>query len=174
MISAEMAADVEVLATELQLERWSPLVWPSEFADDETQCVSWDASTPLRLGWVAHAFGALACGVWATSTRKLIQSWRLSINPLELLASTVAVLLLEEKGLIPGHRQMSLRGENTTACNETNTGIAYSPAMRLALSIFVCLCRQAQVGYWLYMLARSAIESLISRAWRTKLTSSSK
>lgn len=115
MISAEMAEDVSVFATWFEMERRSPLVWSSEFEHPRAEEVSSDAFTPLHLGWVLHAFGTLACLVWTTSTRQLIQSGRISINLLELVASAAPVLLLGENGLIYGNLQISLQSDNTTA-----------------------------------------------------------
>lgn len=111
--------------------------------------VSSETSAALSRAWGAHGFGTLACGTWAHTAQSLIAEGRLSINPLELLASAATVVLLEKIGKLPSHKQVSLCGENSIDCNAANTGIAYSPAMRFALGIFVGVCRKARVRCWI-------------------------
>lgn len=137
MITAEIDHEVDSLVTEIRLEHWTPLVSSPEFSISGAQGVSTDASASLCRGWGAHAFGTIASGTWAPTTLVLINYRRLSINPLELLATEATVVLLDKVGKIPCNRQVVLRGDNFTAYNVSNTGIAYSQAMRFALGVFV-------------------------------------
>lgn len=94
MISVEMANDVAVLAADLRLDQWSTLVCSPKFAQPGAKAVSSVESASLQFSWVSHAFGWLARGLWASSTRAMIQPGRFSINPLEFLTNAAAVLLL--------------------------------------------------------------------------------
>lgn len=67
---------------------------------------------------------------------------RVSIN---MLAAAAALLLLEKGGNLPPSRQITLRGDNTAACNAVNTGVVHSPAMRFALRVFIRVCQQTKV-----------------------------
>lgn len=86
----EKAMKFVEMAADLQFELWSPLVWSPYFSISGEQSISSSASTSLPLSWGVHTFGVLACGVWTNSVLKLMQSGRISINPLELLAYAVA------------------------------------------------------------------------------------
>lgn len=79
----------------------------------------------------------MASGTWEPNTRVLIDSGILSVNRLEILASAVAVFVLDKVGKMPCNMQVALRGDRSTACNVANTGIAYSLAMRFRLGVFV-------------------------------------
>lgn len=122
-------------------------------------------------GWGAHAFGALACGKWSPCTQALSSTGRLSINPLELLASAAAVMLLNKMGKWPGTRQIALIRDNATAGNAANTGIAYRPAMRLALGIYVDICKTTSARRWLVHVGtkENRIADLASRQERNKV-----
>lgn len=45
-----------------------------------------------------------------------------------------------------------MRGDNNTACIAANTGVAYSPAMRFSLRIFMQACETSNVRCWLLQL----------------------
>lgn len=100
-----------------------------------------DAAAFLDGDWGTHAFGTLTVDTWPPSTKKLIESGRISISPLALLTSAATVMLLDKMETNAIYRKNPLRGDNTTVCNAANTGIAYGPAMRFALRIFVGVCK---------------------------------
>lgn len=96
-----------------------------------------ELSGPPSNGWGAHAFDVLAGGVWIAQTKTLLDTVRISISPLELLATAVVVLFVGNEGPTSNDAQLYLPCENTSACEAANTEAAYNPAMRLALNIFV-------------------------------------
>lgn len=147
MISAEMVRDVEVIAEAMHDEHWTPIVSSSNFEFPGSQGVSPDAS--LTRGRGAHAFGELACRTWSSSTQALISDGRLSINPLEMLASAATVLLLDQVGRWPSNLQIALRGDNASSFKAANMGVAIRPALHFALSIFVDVCRTTRARCWL-------------------------
>lgn len=149
MLSKEMAPGVTNIADDVQQERWSPIVNSPEFAFPGLQCFSSHASASLTCTWGFHEFGTIACGNWTQSTQDLIKSWRISINPHELLASAAAIKLLDNSGMNDGWCKVVLRGKKTTAFLAANTGVAYSPSMRFSLRLFVHTCREANVRCWM-------------------------
>lgn len=83
-------------------------------------------------------------GLWARTTRSLIEAGRTSINPLQLLVYATVIVLLDRTARMPNHKQISFRGDYYTACNVANAGIAYRPAIRFALGVFLDVCYVAR------------------------------
>lgn len=95
-----MVSDISLLADDIRLELWMPTVSPPEFAFPGSQGVSSDCPAALCPLWGAKVFGTLSCVISAHTSQSLIADRRLSINPLELLASAGTVLLFD-KGNCP-------------------------------------------------------------------------
>lgn len=119
-----MVEDVESVPDDVRNTQLALLVHSLDFAFPGTKGFSSDASASRECGWGVHAFGSVASGAPTTSTRMLIVDGCISINPLEMLASTVAVVLLGRTGKRGGHQQVALRGDNATASRAANKGIA--------------------------------------------------
>lgn len=153
MISDEMAVDIARLKDRFINQQLAPLISPPDFLFLGTQGISSDASASATLGWAAHAFGSIAYGAWTAGTRRLLRKGRVSINPLELLASAAAVLLLGKQGLVTNKQQVTLRGNNSTAFTAANTVVACTPAMRYALRTFISACQEVGVRCWVLQLS---------------------
>lgn len=144
-----MSIDIAELDSMIKKEQWAPLVSSPEFRFPGMQGIPSDASASVKLGWAAHAFGTLPYGKWTNSTCRMLRKVKISINPLELLASAAAVLLIGMRESNVTNKQITLRGDNLTACTAANTGGAFSPAMRLALRIFTRACQELNIRCWI-------------------------
>lgn len=51
-------------------------------------------------------------------------------------------------------QQVVLRGDSTTACLAANSGVVYSPDIRITLSIFVNACQARNIQYWVLHLGK--------------------
>lgn len=90
-----MATDIAMITTEIALERWKPIFSSPDCAFAGAQGVSSDETASLSRGWGAYPFGTLTSETWTPSTHALIAGGRISINPLELMASAAVVVLLD-------------------------------------------------------------------------------
>lgn len=110
MVTADMYQEVKNLFLRIRSSMWSPVTNPPWFAFLGAEGFSSDAvlhvvkdpakdpAISAEGGRGVHLFRTIAGAAWSSSTKPLIASKRLSINPLELLTTAAAVVFLGTHG----------------------------------------------------------------------------
>jgi len=121
----------------------SPIYW-SAGTRAFTADAAGSAENPAA-GWGYSALHFTARRPWSDATRKAILAKKLSINPLEMLATAILIAAIGQLDIAHASRRVIIYSDSRITASVANTGRAQSNTMAAALDIFNEACTLAQI-----------------------------